>query len=226
MNGPPEAGGPPDSGAPHDASRPPGVGDANPFASRFIQPGAICYVFTAQEGTDALSDLSGKILRSATGRCAIVGPHGTGKSTLLADLRRRWREAGLRVAEIDAGPSRPPRTLRRNILLCRDLDVLTIDGFERLAVWDRWLVRLVQRRLGCGVAVTLHRELRGYETVYRTRRTAEIEAAVLGELLQDQPAAREELLRSSMWAESRRRHGENLRESLFDAYDWMRERNP
>lgn len=34
----------------------------------------------------------------------------------------------------------------------------------------------------------------------------------------------EEMMQSQEWIRSRNKHGENLRESLFDMYDWWRDR--
>ncbi len=34
----------------------------------------------------------------------------------------------------------------------------------------------------------------------------------------------EEMMQSPEWIRSRNKHGENLRESLFDMYDWWRDR--
>ncbi|MFO0921929.1 MAG: hypothetical protein U0905_05500 [Pirellulales bacterium] len=55
----------------------------NPFASRFIRPGALDYHFSAGQTAAKLAEqFTGRLQR----RAAIVGPHGSGKSTLLHTL--------------------------------------------------------------------------------------------------------------------------------------------
>jgi hypothetical protein len=70
------------------------MGDSNPFATRFTRPGAIEYLFPA--GQSAASLVAQLADQGWWGE--IVGPHGSGKSTLVATLVPALREAGRRVA--------------------------------------------------------------------------------------------------------------------------------
>ena len=77
----------PHSGIPHSGSNV--TFHVNPFASRFIRPGAVAFhVRHLQCGVDDAESLASEIVsilrRSSCG--AIVGPHGSGKSTLIASL--------------------------------------------------------------------------------------------------------------------------------------------
>jgi GTPase SAR1 family protein len=56
---------------------------SNPFSTRFIRPGATTYRFP--EGISAAS-LAEKFFAQHQGRAAIVGPHGSGKTSLLYAL--------------------------------------------------------------------------------------------------------------------------------------------
>jgi len=63
--------------------------EPNPFSTRFVQPGAIPYLFEA----GSLAEVIGSF--ESQGRWGqIVGPHGSGKTTLLRAIlgtRRRSR---------------------------------------------------------------------------------------------------------------------------------------
>jgi hypothetical protein len=52
----------------------------NPFATRFTQPGAIPYQFPPDV---SLESLANKFFYQHRGRAAVVGPHGSGKTSLL-----------------------------------------------------------------------------------------------------------------------------------------------
>lgn len=58
----------------------PNFSSPNPFATRFTQPGAIPYQFPPDV---SLESLATKFFHQHHGRAAIVGPHGSGKTSLL-----------------------------------------------------------------------------------------------------------------------------------------------
>lgn len=58
----------------------PNFSSPNPFATRFTQPGAIPYQFPPDV---SLESLANKFFHQHRGRAAIVGPHGSGKTSLL-----------------------------------------------------------------------------------------------------------------------------------------------
>ena len=62
----------------------------NPFSSERIRPGALTYLTGEGESVDDLIDR----LEGTGFRGQIVGPHGTGKSTLLADLAAELARRG------------------------------------------------------------------------------------------------------------------------------------
>lgn len=56
---------------------------SNPFSTRFIRPGATTYRFPTGVSAHTLAD---QFFRQHLGRAAIVGPHGSGKTSLLYAL--------------------------------------------------------------------------------------------------------------------------------------------
>lgn len=58
----------------------PNFSSPNPFATRFTQPGAIPYQFPPAVNSESLAT---KFFHEHHGRAAIVGPHGSGKTSLL-----------------------------------------------------------------------------------------------------------------------------------------------
>ena len=66
---------------------------SNPFATRFTRPGAIGYLFPLGNSAVGTVDL----LRNNNWWGEIVGPHGSGKSSLLAELLPLLEATGRRV---------------------------------------------------------------------------------------------------------------------------------
>jgi hypothetical protein len=76
----------------------------------------------------------------------------------------------------------------------------------------------------CRLLITTHQKHASFNTLWETSIDTQIEQHVLSMLLQAENTAKfNELLQSDAWKTSRDRHGSNLRESLFDMYDWWRD---
>src|SRR5688572_22171912 len=68
----------------------------NPFASHRVCPGAVAFVFRPGESAAQLVER----LRASDWFGQVIGPHGTGKSTLLAALSPALRAAGRDVSVV------------------------------------------------------------------------------------------------------------------------------
>jgi len=215
---------------------------SNPFCSRFLQPGSIPFCF---RGTESISQLADRI-RAPLGkgaprgnsaqaalRLSIVGPHGSGKSTLLHQLCQELRgnrqsnclsDSGLVVLHSSSNKLAALRAILGRTH--RDQWCL-IDGYEQIPRWAQFLLVAWAKPRGVALCVTAHRLPWMFQTLWETRVDAHVESHVIEWLLAN-VAAKDggpssvisDLLQSPHWAVSRQKYQENLRESLFDMYDW------
>jgi len=126
-------------------------------------------------------------LRSGSGSFAIVGPEGTGKTTLLEELHARidaeahpaeWH----RLCESSSRPERAAVVTR----LCRTAHtgrIHFLDGGEVLGPIDWLRLRLAARR-GLRLVATLHRN-RGFKVLHETRPDWSVARSLLNELASD-----------------------------------------
>ena len=192
---------------------------SNPFRSSNIRPGANSFVFNSHVVVD---DLFRELCRNRQGQ--IVGPHGSGKSTLMLNVVRCASAAGFRVAQyiLDArhrvrqGPT--DQMLLGVDRALAEIDLLAIDGFEQLSRRERSLTVKKCRSRGKHLLITSHRDL-GLADIYRTKVDLKIARCVVAEICDRElvpppsDAQLEQLLRQ---------HRGNLRETLFALYDEYR----
>ncbi len=188
---------------------PPTPPPSNPFAAARLRPGGAEYLwsvgFTAEGCVAAL--------RQAGWWGEIIGPHGCGKSSLLAALEEPLRAAGRRLVifRLHAGERRlPPHEAAS---WSAETQVI-VDGCEQLG-WlaRRGLWRAVRRR-GAGLLITAHRSLGLARVPLPPADLAQAQAVAA--MLQ---AETEPLVAPADVAAAFRRHGANLREMLFELYD-------
>ncbi|MBN1590831.1 MAG: hypothetical protein JW888_15065 [Pirellulales bacterium] len=199
----------------------------NPFSTRHVRPGAIPYFFPAGE------DVSSVLQRLARNvwQGQIVGPHGSGKSTLLSTLLPAIEKSGKQVTVValhDGQRRLPPDVLRETSRGKRARArrtnmgdqpphgnrLLVVDGYEQLPWWRRyWLERRCRRR-GMGLLVTSHRSV-GLPEVYRTSIDSQRAERIVARLLSDWP----EMIAAEEIVPCLERHGQDLREALFELYD-------
>jgi hypothetical protein len=190
----------------------------NPFCTRRIRPGAIPFLFPPEEDVESLVDR----LRQAGWWGEIMGPHGSGKSTLLATLIPAVEGAGRKtlLLTLHDGQRRLPLDIRRDSRLHPPL-LLVVDGYEQLSPWNRFGLKRFCRRRGLGLLVTAHKPT-GLPQLHQTAVPLEVARQIIDVLLAGQvwPFTAAEV------SESLSRHGGNLRETLFDLYDFCERRPP
>ena len=183
----------------------------NPFSTRYVRPGAVPFLFPPGLSAAALADR----LRGSGWRGQIVGPHGSGKSALLAALVPAIEAAGRGVCPIELHdgqrrlpPGFPPQGNPP------EPAVVIVDGYEQLSRFSRFRLRRVCARLGLGLLVTTHRPVRLPE-LFRTRPDLALAQRIVDRLLaQDRSLVTPEEVADRFSA----RQGD-LREMLFDLYD-------
>jgi hypothetical protein len=198
----------------------PAAGD-NPFSTRHTRPGAIPFRFPPETSSDDL------VLRlQAANWCgAIIGPHGSGKSSLLASLVPAIRLAGKSVllVELHDGQRRLPVDLKG----CSELSgpdrtgkgVLVIDGYEQLSWLSRLRVKRFCRLRRIGLVVTSHGPVRLPE-LFRTSTSLSLAETIVCGLL----GGHRQWIPAEELAARLESHDGNLRELLFDLYDLYEQR--
>jgi hypothetical protein len=120
----------------------PAIGE-NPFCTRRVRPGAIPFLFAG----DITAETLVARLRMNDWRGQIVGPHGSGKSALLATLIPALERAGQQVLLIELHDAE--RSLSREFWHGPQLaaaTLLIVDGYEQLGRWSRFRLKRFCRR--------------------------------------------------------------------------------
>ena len=188
----------------------------NPFCSRRVRPGGIPYLFAPGESAAELVDR----LRDSGWWGQIVGPHGSGKSALLAALMPAIEAAGRRTVLIelhDGQRQMPPDFRRRLDAGCPT--VLIVDGYEQLSLWQRLRLRRFCRRGGMGLLLTAHAPV-GLPDLCHTSVTPELAQQIVERLQRGHPPR----IAAADVAERFACQSGDLRETLFDLYDLYEER--
>jgi hypothetical protein len=188
----------------------------NPFSAQRIRPGAIDFLFG--EGESLAQCLARLAEHGGWGQ--IRGPHGSGKSTLLAELTARLKDAPRRIEAftLHDGERRLPATPGQMRSWDERVQV-AIDGFEQLSFVNRWRVKRLCRRQGCGLLATTHRDL-GLPDIYVTRPAPEVARRVAQRLLEGWP----DLVTEDDINHAFTSAGGDIRETLFALYDLYEER--
>ncbi|SHL00177.1 hypothetical protein SAMN02745216_04441 [Desulfatibacillum alkenivorans DSM 16219] len=184
----------------------------NPFASRYMD--SLPYI---PIGTDWERILGG--LKNQSGRGAVVGPKGTGKTTFLEELKRRLSREGYTVhlLRLNQERKRPDREEVRQI--CSGLDLqsaVLLDGAEQLSRLG-WISFVFKTRKA-GILVASSHSPGLLPTLLKTTATPELLQILANRLLpEDSPLEPEHSFRLF-----HARNG-NLRLALMDLYDiWAR----
>jgi hypothetical protein len=188
----------------------------NPFCARRIKPGEIPFFFEPDLSAQSLVEL----LSRHQWRGQIVGPHGSGKTALLACLLPLMERAGRRPLLIALHDGQ--RSLPRGIF--RDLPpdpatLVIVDGYEQLAQWNRFALKRRCRRGQFGLLVTAHAPV-GFPDLYRTSATLALAQRIVEHLQQGHAP----LVTPADVAEQYSRYSGNVRETLFALYDLYQSR--
>ena len=189
----------------------------NPFATRYTRPTAGQYLFP--EGVDAR--LLVARLRESGWWGQIIGPHGSGKSTLVQTLVPHLQAAG-RTVEVHAhhSPSLSAGSSRlaigqANATHWNSATQIVIDGYEQLGWLQRTWLKWQCRRHRAGLLATAHNDV-GLPQLWRTEASAEMTRRIVTRLLGEADAPWLQSVEiERLFAANRG----NVREVLFGLYD-------
>jgi hypothetical protein len=179
----------------------------NPFRSRRVL--TVRYSLPEAQWSELVSRVSRPGFRGA-----VVGPHGSGKTTLVEDLvsrlhrrgfRTRWLRLDDRCRSIDGATAGFEKGWRGRLAE----EIVIVDGAEQLSLLAWWRFRL-QVRGAAGLLITTHRAGR-LPTIYACRTTPETLRSVVAQLGESLDFARAEALH--------RRFAGNIREAVRHLYD-------
>ncbi len=183
----------------------------NPFSTRFVRPGAIPFQFNQSENAHSLIER----LQSNHWQGEIIGPHGTGKSTLLETLIPELENHGRSIVLLKLTAPQP--ALSWSQLLAGRWNANTqviIDGYEQLGWLSRSILAFRRRLTGAGMLVTAHQPA-GFPKFYTTAVSEQLAISLVEQLTQSSEAkiAKEEVVQALQASRG------NLRDTLFQLYD-------
>jgi len=187
---------------------------SNPFATKFIRPGAIPFLFLDGDSADAI--LQRLKLHHWCGQ--IIGDHGSGKSTLLTTLTPLIEAAGRSVVLLKIGPGEKRLPAIDYSTLSPSMQ-LVIDGYEQLSWSSRLRIRWLTWRRGSGLLVTAHTNA-GLPTVYATQPSEAVAAAIVNQLTAPESVS----ISADQISNAFRAAGGNVRETLFRLFDLCQSR--
>ncbi|MEL6104992.1 MAG: ATP-binding protein [Planctomycetota bacterium] len=161
----------------------------------------------------------------------IVGPHGTGKSTLLHTFLPKLQQTFPKVAFHQLTSDRSlglfgrmkyrrevSGRVRRDLYELPENGLVVIDGWEQLSRIARW--RISQSAFGRNLTllVTSHQRFSGWSVLYETKASVELVRALAGDLLSDSPHRVRKLIEEKLKTKRLLPHA-NIRELWFEFYD-------
>jgi hypothetical protein len=194
---------------------------SNPFATRYIVPGAIPFVFSPDVSADLLINRLAEI--EWWGQ--IVGPHGSGKSSLLTVLLPKCREAGREVVAVTLRDRQRRLPLSLDMLSASGRDrnsslLVVVDGYEQLGGWSRFRLKRWCRARHAGLLITSHKDC-GLPTLYRTSTDLELFRKLVDTRMR--AACMDGQLDANVIEKTFWDHQGNVREAFLSLFDVVRE---
>jgi hypothetical protein len=190
----------------------------NPFSTRFVRPGAIPFHFRDGESAEQLVEN----LQQNHWQGEIIGPHGTGKSTLLESLKPFIEIAGRSIVHIRLTAERP--SLKAAELfggVWNAKTLIIIDGYEQLHIFARCILAARRRISGAGMLITAH-EPTGFPPLYQTRADEPIFSDLVELLVRETHST----ITRAEAAQALQASNGNVRDALFRLYDLYESRRP
>lgn len=189
---------------------------SNPFSTRFVRPGAVPFQFPPehQESKQSLDKLVDR-LSSLGSRAQVIGPHGSGKSTLVRQLLAVLAQRGLPsyLVSLHDGERHMPAgwaTAAQDAAA----RLVIVDGYEQLSAWNRWALKFHCRSHGWQLLVTAHQDV-GLPTLFRTATDLATARSIVAHLV----ASSDKNIDEKSIADSFATAGGNVRDMLFALYD-------
>lgn len=189
----------------------------NPFSSRFIRPGARRYLFPPNESINSVLErlVEKRIVQ-------IVGPHGSGKSTLVEMI---CQSSDYDFAKVVISSSRPKneafKEIRNKIEASSQDKLLVIDGIEQLKVSQRSRIIAKCKMQKLLLLVTTHVSV-GVDTLMQTSTSFNVFRQIVDEMLNerlDSVSRDADLIETTDIEWAFKNSFPDLREALFELYD-------
>lgn len=210
----------------------------NPFSTSFVAPSHVVYRFS--HGANAISphnvDIQLETLLAklrTTRRAVIMGPHGTGKSTLLHTFLPKLQRSFEKVSfhQLTNDPSqgfrarlaerfRAGKRIRQSLLDLPPEGLLIVDGWEQMTWSSRWRVAKSSMTRKVTLLVTSHHRMPGWTLLHETKSTPKLIRSLAGDLLSDSPHEIRKMVDSHL-KDRRLLPTTNIRDLWFEMYDMV-----
>ena len=144
--------------------------NSNPFSTRFTRPGAIPFLFDEHLNAETIL----RRFEASNWLAQIVGPHGSGKTTLVRELESHLitRFATIKYVAIRKSKKRlvvEPQFLVQATDDSTKPDLLVVDGVESISRLNRWLLKTWCRQHKTGLLATMHQPSQWLPTIATLR---------------------------------------------------------
>ena len=190
---------------------------SNPFSTRFLSPGQLSFVGLDDQTLDGLAE---KLIQQ-NGNGQIVGPHGTGKTTLTFELQKRITRlndtnTNYRFVRKTVGPRRNIRTSEQAAeFKPHSKTILVLDGVEVLSWLQRLALIKTCQRKRIGLLVTVHRPVWGLPQLVSTKSNQSQLEVIAHQLTRDCDFQISADRLGKLYANN----NGNIREALMSCYD-------